>query len=59
MADTVQSWLAVPDNAKAPARKNSMQRFMRRRSTIALAMCTPLILIVGGLIIYRAVSGVR
>jgi multiple sugar transport system permease protein len=55
MADTVQPWMALNETpTKAPAKKNSMQRFMRRRSTIALAMCAPLILIVGGLIIYPA-----
>ena len=56
MADTVQSWnpAALPGVASAPAKKNGLQLFMRRRSTIALLMCTPLILIVAGLIIYPA-----
>ena len=56
MADTVQSWVpsALPDIARAPARKSGLQRFMRRRSTIALLMCMPLIVIVAGLIIYPA-----
>src|ERR1700704_5114813 len=55
MADIVQSWMpTVADNARAPAKKNSMQSFMRRRSTIAFAMCAPLIAIVLGLIIYPA-----
>ena len=56
MADTVQSWVpsALPDIARAPARKSGLQRFMRRRSTIALLMCLPLIVIVAGLIIYPA-----
>jgi multiple sugar transport system permease protein len=56
MADTVQSWnpAALPGLASAPAKRNGLQLFMRRRSTIALAMCTPLILIVAGLIIYPA-----
>jgi multiple sugar transport system permease protein len=31
-----------------------MQRFMRRRSTIALLMCSPLILLIAGLVIYPA-----
>ena len=40
--------------AAAPVRKNGLQLFMRRRSTIALMMCMPLILIVACLIIYPA-----
>jgi multiple sugar transport system permease protein len=32
----------------------SMQRFLRRRSTIAISMCLPLIAIVAGLIVYPA-----
>jgi multiple sugar transport system permease protein len=60
MADTVQSWgpAALPETAQAPARKNSMRRFMRRRSTTALLMCTPLIVIVAGLIIYPALYSI-
>src|SRR5471032_2677419 len=60
MADTVQSWMptALPDTAAAPAKKNSMQRFMRRRSTIAFAMCLPLIVIVLGLIVYPALYSI-
>src|SRR5437667_1758754 len=56
MADIIQTWIpaATPDNARAPVKKNSLQRLMRRRSTIALAMCTPLIAVVGCLIIYPA-----
>ncbi len=55
MADTVHSWgAAVDSTADAPIRRAGLHRFMRRRSTIALLMCTPLILIVGGLIIYPA-----
>ena len=55
MADTVQSWnAALPGIASAPGKKNGLRLFMRRRSTIALMMCTPLILIVACLIIYPA-----
>src|SRR5471032_753878 len=55
MADIVQSWMpTVADNARAPVRRRGLQLFMRRRSTIALAMCTPLITILLGLIIYPA-----
>jgi multiple sugar transport system permease protein len=60
MADTVHSWgpAALPETVQAPARKNSMRRFMRRRSTTALLMCTPLIVIVAGLIIYPALYSI-
>src|SRR5208282_2930139 len=55
MADTVQPWHgALPGIACAPVKRNSLQLLMRRRSTIALLMCTPLILIVACLIIYPA-----
>ena len=54
MADTVHSWVATADTAAAPIRKSGLQRFMRRRSTVAVAMCLPLIVIVLGLIIYPA-----
>jgi len=36
----------------------SMRRFLRRRSTIALLMCLPLIAIVAGLIIYPALYSI-
>ena len=56
MADTVQPWNAatLPGIAAAPVKKSGLQIFMRRRSTTALLMCMPLILIVAGLIIYPA-----
>ncbi len=55
MADTVHSWgAAVDSTAHAPIRRGGLHRFARRRSTIALLMCMPLILIVCGLIIYPA-----
>jgi multiple sugar transport system permease protein len=56
MADIVQPWnaAALPGIAAAPVKKSSLHIFMRRRSTIALLMCMPLILIVAGLIIYPA-----
>jgi multiple sugar transport system permease protein len=60
MADSVQSWMPAtfPETGKVSAKKNSMRRFMRRRSTIALLMCTPLIVIVAGLIIYPALYSI-
>jgi multiple sugar transport system permease protein len=57
MADTVQAWAqaGLPSTAAAPVRKKKgLQLFIRRRSTIALAMCLPLIAIILGLIIYPA-----
>ena len=56
MADTAQPWNAatLPGIAVPPVRKSSLHIFMRRRSTIALLMCMPLIVIVAGLIIYPA-----
>jgi len=54
MADTVQTWApALASRAPASATPG-IKRFMRRRSTIAVLMCTPLILIIGCLIVYPA-----
>src|SRR3954454_17549014 len=55
MADTVQTWTPSmrEEPMRAPAR-GGMQRFMRRRSTIALLMGLPLILVIGCLVIYPA-----
>ena len=39
---------------RAQPARSSMRRFMRQRSTIAVLMCLPLMVIVGGLIIYPA-----
>jgi multiple sugar transport system permease protein len=36
------------------ARRNGMQAFMRRRSTIALFMCMPLLILIAGLVVYPA-----
>src|SRR5712675_596785 len=60
MADAVQqSWvpaLAVA-RERAPPR-NGLRRFMRRRSTLAFAMCLPLILIIAGLVAYPALYAI-
>ena len=53
MADTVnpgRPW--TPPSAAA--KRNGLQRLMRRRSTIAFLMCLPLIAVIGGLVIYPA-----
>jgi multiple sugar transport system permease protein len=44
----------APVAAKAP----SLQRWMRRRSTVAFLMCLPLILIIAGLVIYPAIYAI-
>src|SRR3981081_127007 len=60
MADAVQqSW--VPGLAGAgehAPRRSSLQRFMRRRSTLAFMMCLPLILIIAGLVAYPALYSI-
>ena len=54
MADTVQSW--TPEVAGTPvrAKRSSMQRLVRRRSTIAFLMCLALIAVIVCLVIYPA-----
>jgi multiple sugar transport system permease protein len=60
MADTVQTWhsAAMADTAAPPVRRGGFQHLMRRRSTIALMMCLPLMLIVAGLIVYPALFSI-
>jgi multiple sugar transport system permease protein len=55
MADTVQTWSPGLQSSGLPsATKDRLRVFLRRRSTVAFAMCLPLILIIGGLVIYPA-----
>src|SRR3954466_11503079 len=55
MADTVQSWTpALRDHSAPVMARGSLHRFVRRRSTIALLMCLPLIVVIAGLVIYPA-----
>jgi multiple sugar transport system permease protein len=54
MADTVQTWGSTVSYSAGSAKPRGLKLFMRRRSTIALLMCMPLILIVACLIIYPA-----
>jgi multiple sugar transport system permease protein len=55
MADTVQTWSPAIRGVSLPSSASrGLQRFFRRRSTIAFLMCLPLIVIVGSLIIYPA-----
>ena len=55
MGDTVQTWSpGLQGISPTPSAKRGLRSFMRRRSTIALLMCLPLIVIIGGLIVYPA-----
>ena len=55
MADTVQTWgSTVSYRAGSGAKPRGLRLFMRQRSTIALMMCMPLILVVLCLIVYPA-----
>ena len=58
MVDAVQqTWAPGLAGAHAP-RRSGLQRFMRRRSTIAFLMCLPLIAIVAGLVAYPALYAI-
>ncbi len=46
--------IAVHAPAPSAARRMTMQKFMRRRSTTALVLALPLILLISGLVIYPA-----
>src|SRR3954466_7938768 len=51
--------LPVPSSpVVAASRPGSMRRFMRRRSSIAFAMCVPLLAIVFSLVVYPAVYAI-
>jgi multiple sugar transport system permease protein len=56
MADTVQTWNGASGALPTvySSAKRSLQLFFRRRSTIAVLMCLPLMAIVAGLIVYPA-----
>src|SRR5689334_18361960 len=58
MADTVHRWNATALPGAARVKTTGLHRFVRRRSTIALLMCTPLILIILLLIIYPALYSI-
>ena len=46
--------IAAKVPASSPARRMTLQKMMRRRSTIAFALALPLILLVAGLLIPAA-----
>ncbi len=56
MAETIHRGIATPrvaDSARArTARPGGLQRFMRRRTTTAILWCTPLLLLVFGLVVF-------
>ena len=57
MAQAAHSW----DRAAAQNRSalTGIKRFVRRRSTIAFLMCLPLILVIGGLVVYPALYSIH
>jgi multiple sugar transport system permease protein len=60
MADTVHSWAHALNGIRTPSSaQRGVLRFMRRRSTIAFLMCLPLIVIIGGLVIYAALYSIH
>ncbi len=55
MADTVQTWSpGFRGVGLQSSAVKSLQLFMRRRSTIAVLMCLPLMVIIAGLVVYPA-----
>src|SRR5271156_4232315 len=55
MADTVQTWTPGFQGVRLQSSSaQNLRLFMRRRSTIAFLMCLPLIVIIGGLVVYPA-----
>lgn len=48
------SILAVPAAPATTGRRTDMQRFMRSRSTLAVLLCLPLLLLILGLVVYPA-----
>ena len=54
MADGTSVPIGVVAPGKPTARKNTMQRFAQRRSTMGFLLCLPLILLVAGFVIYPA-----
>lgn len=58
MVDAVQqTWMPGVAGERAGQRRG-LQRFMRRRSTLALVMCLPLIVIIAGLVAYPALYSI-
>ena len=49
--------LPVPA-ATAPPRRRTLRAFARRRATVAVLMCLPLLVVVGGLVVYPALYAI-
>jgi multiple sugar transport system permease protein len=64
MADTVHTWSArlqrdrLQERLLASSAARGLHQMLRRRSTTALLMCLPLILIIGSLVIYPALYAI-
>src|SRR5262249_1187795 len=58
MVDAVQQTWSPELAGRDAARKSGLQRFMRRRSTIAFLMCLQLIVIIAGLVAYPALYAI-
>ncbi len=54
MADTVHSWAPALQGVSAASVRSKAGKLLRRRSTVALLMCLPLIVIIAGLVVYPA-----
>jgi multiple sugar transport system permease protein len=49
---------ALPASGAVPGRRSSLRALARRRSTVAVLMCLPLLLVVGGLVVYPALYAI-
>src|SRR5580704_9037154 len=59
MADTVQTWSPGMQGVRlSPSAGKNLRLFMRRRSTIAVLMCLPLMVIIAGLVVYPALYSI-
>jgi multiple sugar transport system permease protein len=58
MAQAGESLGLAGEKASSPSARSRMKRFVRRRSTTAIVMCLPLIVIIGGLIVYPALYSI-
>ena len=58
MVDAVQQTWSPGLAGEQVGRRSSLHRFMRRRSTIAFAMCVPLLVIILGLVAYPALYAI-
>src|SRR5215475_10292849 len=55
MADTVQTWVAgLQRQGVQPSARGGFGKFLRQRSTIAVLMCLPLIVVIACLVLYPA-----